>query len=565
MNYTWQFIPQPVPEAVDSLSKAINVSATIASILVQRGVSTFDQAKYYFRPQLENLHDPFLMKDMDKAVNRLSEAVAGNQKVMIYGDYDVDGSTSVAMFYGFMNQFHTNCIYYIPDRYSEGYGVSTTGIEFAKEQGVELIITIDCGIKSIDKVDLANSYGIDVIICDHHLPDAILPKAVAILDAKQTDCNYPYDELCGCGVAFKLMCAFSIQNDIDLSKAYDYIDLVAIATASDIVPITGENRILAYHGLQKLMLSPRPGIKELIHLCGYKGNLTITNIVFGIGPRINAAGRIDHAHGAVKLLLASTEEEAQQEGFKINDNNSIRRDVDASITEEALAIIEENNDEEKVSTVLFKKDWHKGVIGIVASRCIEHYYRPTIILTESNGKATGSARSVIDFNIHDAISECSDLLSQFGGHAYAAGLTMPLENIIPFQKKFNEVVKSSITPDLLIPKIAIDQVLSFDQINPSFFSVLSQMGPFGPKNMQPVFVTENVVDSGKSRIVKEKHLKISVIQNGIEMNGIAFGMGHLYDQIATKQPFHICYNLEENHFNDTTTLQLMIKDIKFHS
>lgn len=564
MDYKWQYLPKPSQEAVNDLSAAINVSPTISSILVQRGISNYEQAKLYFRPSLDSLHDPFLMKDMKKAVDRLHHAIENNEKVMIYGDYDVDGSTSVAMFYGFLRELHKNCIYYIPDRYSEGYGVSTKGIETAKEEDVKLLISIDCGIKSNDKVDLANSYGIDFIICDHHLPDESIPNACAILDAKQPDCNYPYDELCGCGVAFKLMQGYCDFANIDPDFPLSFLDLVAIATASDIVPITGENRALAYHGIQKLNTDPRPGIKELITLCGYKTELSVTNIVFGIGPRINAAGRIDHAHGAVKLLLADSVDDAKTEGFKINEHNATRRDIDASIAEEAIQMITDQENE-KVSTVLYNENWHKGVIGIVASRCIEHFYRPTIILTESNGKAAGSARSVNGFNVHDAIDACSDLLTQFGGHAYAAGLTMPIENIETFQKKFEEVVKDTISPDQLIPKIIIDQHLTFDQITNNFFTVLKQMGPFGPRNMQPVFVTEHVIDSGKSKIVKEKHLKLSVKQNGIEMHGIAFGMGEHYNRIATKEPFHICYTLEENHFNGVTSIQLMIKDIKFDS
>ena len=564
LNYTWEIKPQPSEEAVTSLSEAINISPVLASILVQRGVQTFEQAKTYFRPELSDLHDPFFMKDLDKAVNRISEAIQNGDKILVYGDYDVDGSTSVALFYGFFRKYTEQLDYYIPDRYSEGYGVSSQGIEYAKEKGVSVIVTIDCGIKAIDKIAKAKEYGIDVIICDHHRPGDVLPPAYAILDPKQKDCTYPYDELCGCGVAFKLIQGFCQQNSIDESEAFEFLDLVAVATCSDIVPITGENRVLVSMGLKQLNTNPRPGLKALIELGGFKNDLNVTNVVFGIGPRINAAGRIDHAHGAVKLLLAESTEAAHSFGVKVNEKNNLRRDFDSSITQEALRMIEEDEQlMQAKSTVLFKNDWHKNRIGIVASRFIENHYSPTIILTESNGKATGSARSVHGFDVYEAITSCADLLEQFGGHTYAAGLTMKMENVPAFQKRFEEIVSASITEEQLVPKISIDQVLTFDQITSKFFSVLTQMGPFGPQNMQPTFISENVVDNGKSRIVKDTHLKIGVKQNGVEINGIGFGLAHHYEQIRTGVPFHICYNLEENHFNGKTTLQLMVKDIRF--
>lgn len=564
MNYRWDFLPQPSETAVASLAEAINISPLLASILVQRGVQTFDQARTYFRPELTDLHDPFLMKGMAEAVNRISEAIQNQEKILVYGDYDVDGSTSVALFYGFFRKYTQQLDYYIPDRYAEGYGVSSQGIEYAKAKGISVIVTIDCGIKAIDKIAKAKEYGIDVIICDHHRPGVELPPAFAVLDPKQETCAYPYDELCGCGVAFKMIQGFCQQNSIDESEAFEFLDLVAVATCSDIVSITGENRVLVSNGLKQLNTNPRPGLKALIELAGFKNELNVTNVVFGIGPRINAAGRIDHAHGAVKLLLAESTESAHGFGVKVNEKNNLRRDFDSSITQEALRMIEEDEQlQQAKSTVLFKSDWHKGVIGIVASRCIENHYRPTIILTESNGKATGSARSVQGFDVYEAITSCADLLEQFGGHTYAAGLTMNIENVAAFQTKFEQVVADSITEEQLIPKISVDQVITLDQITPKFFAILNQMGPFGPQNMQPVFVSENVVDSGKSRIVKEDHLKIGVKQNGVELQGIGFGLARHYEKIRTGIPFHVCYNLEENHFNGKTSLQLIVKDIRF--
>ena len=564
MTYRWDFLPSPSEEAVNSLSEAINISPLLAGILVQRGVQTFDQAKTYFRPELTDLNDPFLMKGLAEAVNRISEAIQKEEKILVYGDYDVDGSTSVALFYGFFRNYTAYLDYYIPDRYTEGYGVSERGIEYAKERGISVIVTIDCGIKAIGKITKAKEYGIDVIICDHHRPGHELPPALAILDPKQETCSYPYDELCGCGVAFKLIQGFCQQNGIDESEAFAFLDLVAVATCSDIVPITGENRVLVSAGLKQLNTNPRPGLKALIELAGFKNDLTVTNVVFGIGPRINAAGRIDHAHGAVKLLLAENTEAAHGFGVKVNEKNNLRRDFDSSITQEALRMIKADVELlDAKSTVLFKNDWHKGVIGIVASRCIENHYRPTIILTESNGKATGSARSVHGFDVYEAITSCADLLEQYGGHTYAAGLTMKIENVAAFQTKFEQVVAATITEEQLVPKISIDQIITFDQITPKFFAILSQMGPFGPQNMQPTFVTENVVDNGKSRIVKEDHLKLCVKQGDVEMHGIGFGLAHHYEKIRTGVPFHICYNLEENHFNGKTTLQLMVKDVRF--
>lgn len=563
MKWIYKDIPQE--DKIKTLSEAINVDYTLATLLVQRGIASFDQAKAFFRPSLDDLHDPFLMKDMDKAVERLSEAISNGEKIMIYGDYDVDGTTSVATVYGFLSSIYDNLIHYIPDRYSEGYGVSTAGIDFAISDGVDLIISLDCGIKAVDKIAYAKENHIDFIVCDHHRPGATLPPAVAILDPKQDDCNYPYKELCGCGVGFKLLHAFCTQNTLDDEELLPYLDLVAVATCSDIVPLTGENRTLVYYGLKQLNSNPRPGLLALINIAGFKTDLNVTNVVFGLGPRINAAGRIDHASGAVEMLLAKDMNEAQEVAELIDQQNLTRRDFDKSITTEAIEMIESNDKlANSKSTVLYKENWHKGVIGIVASRCIETYYRPTIILTQSNGKASGSARSVLGFDVYEAISECSDLLEQFGGHTYAAGLTMEIEKIPAFQEKFEQVVSSRITDDQLIQKTEVDLKLKLDQITPKFYKILKQLGPFGPQNMQPVFVSENVVGTTDSRIVKQDHLKLSVKQdNGMSIDGIAFGMANHYEHVASGQPFDVCYTIEENTFNERTTLQLMVKDIKY--
>lgn len=561
----WIYKDIPDIEKIKSLSEAINVDATLSTLLVQRGIETFDEAKQFFRPSLDEFHDPFLMKDMNKAVDRLGEAISNGERIMIYGDYDVDGTTSVSTVYGFLSSIYDNLVHYIPDRYKEGYGVSSAGMDFAIADGVSLIISLDCGIKAVDKVAYAKENGIDFIICDHHRPGKELPPAVAILDPKQDDCPYPYKELCGCGVGFKFLHAFCTQNTIDDEKLLPYLDLVAVATCSDIVALTGENRALVYYGLKQLNSNPRPGLMALINLAGFKKDLNVTNVVFGLGPRINAAGRIDHAKGAVEMLLAKDMNEAQEVAELIDQQNHTRRDFDKSITSEALEMIEKNDKLGTAkSTVLYKPDWHKGVIGIVASRCIETYYRPTIILTESNGKASGSARSVLGFDVYEAISECSDLLDQFGGHTYAAGLTMSIDKIPEFQEKFEQVVSSKITDDQLIQKTEIDIELELNQITPKFYKILNQMGPFGPLNMQPVFVSRDVVGTNQSKIVKQDHLKLSIKQGDSSVvNGIAFGMANHYEHVSSGQPFDVCYTIEENTFNGITTLQLMVKDIKY--
>jgi single-stranded-DNA-specific exonuclease len=565
MEKRWVYKPEPDPEKVRSLSEAIKISETLATILVQRGQHDFNDAKSFFRPSLGELHNPFLMKDMDLAVARIEKAILNREKILIYGDYDVDGTTSVAMFYGFLSAHYSNLDYYIPDRYKEGYGVSTQGIEFAKENNFSLIVTLDCGIKSVDKIELANSYGIDFIICDHHNPGEALPDAIAVLDPKRKDCGYPFKELSGCGVGFKLLQAYCLNNGISTDELYGYLDLLAISIASDIVSITGENRILTYYGLKRINENPSPGVKALVVVAGFKKNLDVTNVVFGLGPRINAAGRIAHAKTAVQLLISTTVEEAEDYAKKINEKNLVRRDFDSTITQEALEMIEQDLlMKDAKSTVLFKNDWHKGVIGIVASRCIEKYYRPTIILTESNNYATGSARSVFGFDVYEAIAKCSDLLEHFGGHMYAAGLTLKLDNIQAFRERFENAVSAVITEDQLSPQIEVDQKLRLNMINEKFFRILDQMAPFGPGNMQPVFVSENVVDDGRSKVLKEEHLRLSIKQeDSLSINAIGFGMAGYYKRISSKEPFHICYNISENEYNGTKSLQLIIKDIKF--
>lgn len=552
---------------VQQLSAELNISNTLAAILCQRGICTYEQAKQYFRPSLQDLHDPFLMKDMAAAVDRLYAALSRNEKILVYGDYDVDGTTSVALMYGFLRNYTSNIDFYIPDRYKEGYGVSTQGIEWAAANGFSLIISLDCGIKSADKVAMASEKGIDFIICDHHLPDEDIPKAVAVLDPKRSDCPYPYKELSGCGVGFKLLQAFCQRNGSDPEEVYQQLDLLVVSIAADIVPITGENRVLAYYGLQLLNSQQpmRPGLAALKELADVRAEMDINSIVFGFAPRINAAGRMGDAKNAVRMLLAQTKEEAIKMADIINESNRARRDKDSDITKEALRMISEDQVlREANSTVLFKENWHKGVIGIVASRCIEHYYRPTIILTQSNGKASGSARSVHGFNVHNAIESCADLLDQFGGHMYAAGLTLPVENVPAFRERFEQVVASTITPDQKIPQIEIDAPLQLHQITRNFYNIVRQMEPFGPGNMRPVFVSEGVRDTGSGRIVGESHLKLRLAQEGYSgaLDAIGFGLAQHYDKVRTGAPFDVCYTIEENEFRGNVTLQLRIKDIR---
>lgn len=562
----WALKPKGEQALVQSLAKELNISSTLANLLVQRGISSFDEAKTFFRPKLSDLHDPFLMKDMDKAIDRIENALKQNEKIMVYGDYDVDGTTAVALVYSFFKTFYNDLDYYLPDRYKEGYGISFAGIDHAKANGFTLIIALDCGIKANDKVIYAKERGIDFVICDHHRPGEFLPEASAVLDPKRDDDTYPFKELSGCGIGFKLIQAYAQRHKVPFEQIEVFLDLVAVSTAADIVPIVGENRVLVYHGLQWLNKNPRPGIKAILELAQVKRELTVNDIVFIIGPRINAAGRIQDARQAVDLLISANAAQALFEGKNIDEKNSERRSLDLNITEQALQIIQEDSlFAKRKSTVLFHPEWHKGVIGIVASRLTEKYYRPTIILTESNGLATGSARSVKDFDIYNAIESCSDLLEQFGGHMYAAGLTLKLENLEKFSERFEEIVAATIDEKSLIQEIEIDSVLKLTEISTSFFSVLKQFAPFGPGNMSPVFKTENVRDTGLSRIVGNNHLKLNLAEDETTrfgLDGIAFQMGQYYPFISRRIPFDICYTLEENTFNGKTNIQMNVKDIR---
>lgn len=569
----WQPLPYPKsPEEnsiISSLETALGIDKSLSTLLWQRGVNNFDEAKYFFRPSLNNLHDPFLMKDMDIAVNRLITAIDDNEKIVIYGDYDVDGTTAVALVYGFLNEFYDNIEYYNPDRYKEGYGISDAGIDWAKSINASLIIALDCGIKSIDKVDYAAQKGIDFIICDHHEPGEEIPKAVAVLDPKRTDCPYPFKELTGNGVGFKLLTAYCLKKNIDLERLYEYLDFAMVSIASDIVPIIGENRILAFYGLKKINDNPRIGLKALKEVAASKGEMNIENVVFTIGPRINAAGRIKHAKAAVQLLLASDYGEALEFAYAIQEHNVERRTHDSKITEEALSIIREDDWllNEAKSTVLFRPDWHKGVIGIVASRCIEHFYRPTVIFTKTKeGMAAGSARSVSGFNLYNAIESCSSLLEQFGGHMHAAGMTIPINNIPAFREKFNEVVSANITDQQLVAQINVDLKVKLETLSRKFYRIMKQMGPFGPKNMHPIFQTDDLKLATEPRILKEKHLKLELVEpeTGTTMTALGFGMREtFYDKLKKCDSFKIVYTLEENTFRDQSTLQLFLKDIKF--
>ncbi|MBT1698567.1 single-stranded-DNA-specific exonuclease RecJ [Fulvivirgaceae bacterium PWU4] len=563
----WLYREIPSRERVEALSKAINTNAYLSTVLIQRGISDFDSAKKFFRPSLENLHDPFLMKDMDKAVKRLKFAIDNEEKILIYGDYDVDGTTAVSLVYSYLRKFYPNCEAYIPDRYSEGYGISLAGIDWAEQNGYSLIIALDCGIKSFELVRLAQQKGIDFIICDHHLPEETVPTAVAVLDPKQEDCNYPCRELSGCGLGFKLMQAYArlYRDEKDL---YQFLDLVAVSIASDIVPIVDENRVLAYFGLKKLNEDPLPGLKALKDIAGIKNDLDVSGIVFTLGPRINAAGRVAHGRAAVELLIAKTEEEANALAAKINLSNDERKEFDSSITEEAIAMIETNNMvRPSKSTVLFKNTWHKGVIGIVAARCVEKFYRPTVILTESNNKITGSARSVYGFDLYNAILECSDLLEKFGGHKYAAGLTLDASNLEAFQQRFEEVVSSTITDEMLIPVIDIDLSIQFDAISPKFLNILKQMGPFGPENQKPVFEARNVYVFNSLSSFRDRHIKFLARQEGSDnvFQAVGFDMAEHYQQVARGDVFRMAFTVEENVYNGTTSVQLRIKDLKFDS
>lgn len=566
MQKRWTIKPQGSEEILNELAASLNINNTLANLLVQRGITTFAEAKTFFRPELSALHDPFLMKGMYVAVERIKKAVTNKEKILVYGDYDVDGTTSVALVYTFLKSFYANVDYYIPDRYSEGYGISFKGIDFAKENNFSLIIALDCGIKSVDKIKYANEKNIEFIICDHHRPGNELPAAVAILNPKQDDCPYPFKELSGCGIGFKLVQAYAQKAAIPFVELEQYLDLTAISIAADIVPINGENRILAYYGLQHINNNPRHGIKVLLDLAKAKKELTISDIVFIIGPRINAAGRIENGKKAVELLISDNTKDAEISGKSINITNTERKTIDTTITQQAFQMIDSNEVLiKRKTTVLFHKDWHKGVVGIVASRLTEKYYRPTIVLAESNGMATGSARSVKDFDVYEAIDACSDLLEQFGGHKYAAGLTLKLENLEAFQAKFEEIVCSTIQEHMLVPEIEIDAEINLDEIDPKFFRVLKQFAPFGPGNMSPVFLSKNLIDKGFVRIVGTNHLKMDLTDpenDKISFPAIAFNQGPFFDYALRKNRMDVCYCVEENEFNGNVTLQLNVKDIK---
>ncbi len=552
----------------NNLANELNISPVLAKLLVLRDIHTFDEARRFFRPDFADLHDPFLMADMEKAVNRLTDAIQDNEKIMIYGDYDVDGTTSVSLVYKFIKKFYSNVEFYIPDRYHEGYGISTQGIDFANSQGVKLIIALDCGIKSIEKINYASELQIDFIICDHHTPDDELPNAIAVLDPKRPDCPYPFKHLSGCGVGFKLLQAFAQRNNIPFSELIPLLDLLALSIASDIVPITGENRILAYYGLKQLNSNPSVGVKSILEVCGLADKeINITDIVFKVGPRINASGRMKLASEAVELMVSSDVQFTKMKSSTINEYNNDRKDLDKNITDEAIQLIASNAAYlSRKSIVVYKPDWHKGVIGIVASRLSEEFYKPSIVLTSSNGFASGSARSVPGFDIYNAIDACRDLLENFGGHRYAAGLSMKEENVMLFTERFEQYVSKNITEEQTSPQIDIDAQIDFKDITPKFFSVLKQFGPFGPGNMKPIFSTKKVMDYGSSRLVgkEQEHLKLELVDSSSEnvMNGIAFGMYEFNDHLKSMKPLDICYSLEENNFNGNTTIQLMIKDIK---
>jgi single-stranded-DNA-specific exonuclease len=565
MKKRWAYAPTPPPEQVKALSEALNINQYIASVLLQRGIDTFDKAKDFFRPSLDQLHDPFLLTDMDKAVARIAKAINKQEKILVYGDYDVDGTTSVALVFSYLKSFYPHCDFYIPDRYKEGYGVSEAGIIWAEENGFSLIIALDLGIKAKDMVVLANHKGIDFIICDHHLPDDEIPQAVAVLDPKRNDCPYPFKELSGCGLGFKLAHAFAKTHRQE-QEVFQYLDFVAVSIASDIVPVSGENRILAFHGLQRLSENPSPGLKALKEIAGIKTAMDIASVVFTLGPRINAAGRVAHARAAVELLIAKTEEDALHLAEKVNIKNDLRREFDLSITEEALGMIEADEKLKSAkATVLFKETWHKGVIGIVASRCIERFYRPTIILTQSNGVITGSARSVHGFDLYQAIEACADLLEKFGGHKFAAGLTLLPENLTAFQEKFETVVAATITAEQQEPVIDVDGIISFDAMTWKFNNILKQMAPFGPDNQRPVFEARNVYVQNALALFKDRHIRFLAAQqdNHTFFQVVGFDLAQYYDRVAQGDMFRMTFTLEENFFNGETSLQLRIKDIKF--
>ncbi|PIQ35341.1 MAG: single-stranded-DNA-specific exonuclease RecJ [Bacteroidetes bacterium CG18_big_fil_WC_8_21_14_2_50_41_14] len=582
MEKRWVLKKKPDNDVVEQLSQSLNINKKLLNLLVQRGMTNYQEAKTFFRPKLENLHDPFLMKDMDKAVDRVLVAINNGEKILVYGDYDVDGTTAVSLVYSFLKDIYKKVGFYIPDRYTEGYGVSFKAIDYAVENDYKLMITLDCGIKAVSKVAYANQKGLDIIIGDHHRPGDKLPDAIAVLDPKQPDCHYPFKDLSGCGVGFKLVQAISEKKGISKERSFACLDLVAISIAADIVPIIGENRILAYYGLKQLNKNPRVGIQSLLKSAGvdeqnnfdnegfFDREITISDIVFLLGPRINAAGRIESATDSVKLLISNNMVYAEKLGKQINELNTTRRDLDTNITQEAMEIL--NSDIikfQKKSTVVYSEHWHKGVIGIVASRLIEAYYRPTIVLTKSDGLITGSARSIKNFDIYDAIESCNHLLEHFGGHMYAAGLALKPENLQKFTDEFEEYAAKNLTDEMLVPEIEIDGDLYIGDISTKFYRILKQFAPFGPGNMAPAFITDNVIDTGYVKLVGKgdvKHLKLSVVhpdRTGNPIPAIAFNMGEYLEKVQQGKPFSICYHIDENTWLGNTSLQLRILDMKF--
>ncbi|MCD2258381.1 single-stranded-DNA-specific exonuclease RecJ [Psychroserpens luteolus] len=559
----WTLKPKPNPQTVDTLQKALQVDMSIASLLAQRGIETYEDAKAFFRPSFDDLHDPFLMKDMDKAVARIEIALADNENILVYGDYDVDGTTSVALMSSYLKTKSDQIATYIPDRYDEGYGISYKGIDFAHDNGFSLIIALDCGVKAIDKIDYASEKGIDFIICDHHRPGDKLPKAIAVLDPKRDNCSYPFKELCGCGVGFKLIQALASKEGKTTEDLVEYLDLVATAIGADIVPIVDENRALAYFGLQVINTQPRPGIKAIIEQVK-KDQLTITDVVFIVAPRINAAGRMKHGNYAVSLLTETNETLAQEYAQEINTFNQDRREADKRITEEALLQIKEHKEEERFTTVVYDQTWHKGVIGIVASRLTETYYRPTLVFTKSGDKLAASARSVSGFDVYNALQACSEHIEQFGGHKYAAGLTLKEENYEAFKQAFEDEVTKTIDRSLLTPEIKIDRQIELREITPKFYRIISQFAPFGPGNMTPIFMTENLKDTGYGKCVgdDDKHLRLTATQDHNKVVGIGFNLGDKITLIKNQKPFNAVYSIDENHWQGQVSLQLKLRDIK---
>ena len=560
----WTLKPKPDPEKLKSLQEALKVDEIVAALLLSRGIETYEDAKTFFRPSLDDLHDPFLMKDMDKAVARIEKAIASGENIMVFGDYDVDGTTSVALMSSYLKTRIDTIATYIPDRYGEGYGISYQGIDFAEDNGLSLIIALDCGVKAIDKVAYAKEKGIDFIICDHHRPGNELPNAIAVLDPKREDCKYPYKELCGCGVGFKLVQALASKQGKSVEDLTEYLDLVATAIGADIVPITDENRALAYFGLQVINKNPRPGIKAIIAEVK-KEELTITDVVFIVAPRINAAGRMKHGNHAVTLLTETDFNQAAIYAIEIDAFNTDRRETDKRITEEALKQIEEQKEQDGFTTVVYHETWHKGVIGIVASRLIETYYRPTLVFTKSGDKLAASARSISGFDVYNALEACSEHIEQFGGHKYAAGLTLKEENYEAFKQAFEDEVSKTIDKSLLVREVRVDMALDLQEVNSKFWRIIKQFAPFGPGNMTPVFMTENLNDTGYGKCVGEDdaHLRITVTQpHAHKIVCIGFGLGDKLKLIKDKKPFNSVYTIDENHWNGKVSLQLKLRDIK---